>query len=82
MSLRVTGVRQGWLWDKVKFTAEEKHLARFGSVFGDKVFWIGKDNSVTLRMSKNDMWEVGDKTEDLTSIITMHNQDKFNWKWA
>ena len=78
----VIGVRSGFIWDKVRFRAMEKSEEIVGHLLGTKRFWINKNQSVTVRMSKNEMWEVGDKVDDLSKLLTINNQLKFNWDWV
>lgn len=82
MSIKVVGVRRGWIYDKVRFRANKLHEATFGTLIGDKTFYMEEGDEVTLRMSKDDMWEVGEKAKSLAHLITPHNQTKFYWDWS
>jgi hypothetical protein len=82
MAIYVRAVRHGIFWDKVQFVATKHHEAYFETLIGEKVFWVNKGDCVTLRMSKDDFWEVGDRARSLSALITCHNQTKFPWDWA
>lgn len=82
MSIVCVAVRPGLFKDRVKFCAYNDHEAVFGTFFGDKVFYMKKGDFVTLKMSKNDMWEVGDEVKSLVRLVNMSNQTNFCWKWA
>jgi hypothetical protein len=82
MAIKVVGVRQGIFFDKVRFRATKYHDVTFGTLMGDKTFFMEKGNEITLRMSKNDMWKVDDKANGLESLLKMNNQYKFPWFWT
>lgn len=82
MAIRVRAVRRGVFWDKVQFQATKRHEAYFDTLLGEKVFWMNKGDIVTLRMSKDIMWEVGDQARSLSVLITSCNQTKFYWDWV
>lgn len=81
MSLVVTGVRSGLFFDKVRFQANCYHECVFGSMLGDKVFYLNQGDAITIRRSKDDMYQVGQLIDHLGSLITMSNQTKFPWFW-
>lgn len=81
MALICIGVRRGLIWDKVRFKANKKHTATFFTMMGDKTYYVEEDQEFTIRMPKDDMWEVGNKTKKLSTLITNFNSHKFYWYW-
>lgn len=81
MAIECIGVRSGIIFDNVCFRATKQHEAIFGTLMGDKVFWVAKNEEFTLKMSKDEMWERGDRAKSLAALITNFNQHKFSWEW-
>lgn len=81
MALICIGVRRGIFWDKVRFRASKEHTATFFTMMGDRTYYVEENEEFTLRMSKDDMWEIGDKTKQLHKLITSLNSYKFSWYW-
>ena len=82
MSIKVISVRRGWFYHKVRFKANKLHEYHIGTFIGDKTFYMNDGDEVTLQMSKDDMWEIGDKVKSLGSLVTVSNQTKFYWDWS
>ncbi len=82
MAIVVRAIRHGIFFDKVQFQATKRHEAYLDTFIGEKVFYMNEDECITLRMSKDDFWEVGDKAKSLSVLITSNNQTKFSWDWA
>jgi hypothetical protein len=82
MAIECIGVRPGIIFDKVRFRATKKHQAIYSTLMGDKVFWVSKGEEFVLKMSKNDMWEKGDRARNFSCLITSFNQHKFSWYWG
>ncbi len=61
--------------------ATKKCTAVFGSIAGDKCFYMKQGERVRLRVPTTNCWEVGDKVK-FENVITPFNQTKFSWKWA
>jgi hypothetical protein len=82
MAIECIDVRSGIIFNKVRFRATKNHQAIYGTLMGDKVFLVSKGEEFVLKMSKNEMWEKGDKARNFGGLITNFNQFKFNWYWA
>lgn len=81
MSIKCIGVRSGIIFDKVSFQATKLHEASYDTIMGTKIFFVEKNEEFTLKMSKNEMWKIGDKAKNLEKLITNFNQFKFAWYW-
>jgi hypothetical protein len=82
MAIKAIKVRRGLFKDKVQFQATENTTATFDTFIGKKQFFMDKGDLITLKVVKDDMWEVGDKAKSLYALITSWNQDKFSWRWC
>lgn len=81
MSIIAKRVKKGIFFDKVQFEANILEKASFETFFGTKIFYLDKNDTVTLSVSKDKMWEPGDKAKSLAALITSGNQTKFPWYW-
>lgn len=81
MAIKCVGVRNGLIWDKVRFKATKTHKAEFSTMLGDKVFYVEEGQEFCVRRPKSEMWEKGDKASCFTALITSLNQHQFNWYW-
>lgn len=78
--LKAIAVKRGIFRDSVKFWAEKSCSVTFGSLLGDKVYYLNKDYTVVVDMKKSEMWEVGEYA-DFAKLVRW-DQDKFNWDWV
>ena len=80
MTIRVSNIEKGLLWDNVTFTADRLHTSGFMTMFGEKIFFMERDESVTLKIGKNHFYIVDDDAH-LDDLVTMWTQHKFSWNW-
>ena len=82
MAIICTRIRQGLLWDKVRFRATEYHEVQLSSLAGDKLFYLNQGDEVVLRQPKSRMWETGDRVEHLGALVDSSTQLSFPWIWV
>lgn len=59
--------------------AMEDDEVTFGTLMGERIYWVEEGDRVCIRVKKSDCIEVGDEVGLVWLVLK--DQDKFKWNW-
>lgn len=79
-ALKVTRVSRGLLGTRITVAAKRDAQARFGSFFGDRIFYLDEGYRISLLVRGRD-WEVGDRLSMGDLVDAARDWANIPWMW-